>query len=427
MAETEGSAILDAEDCRTLGLSSSPSASVADTSVAGPTTNEEEVSAASLHLHAELSGPTVSSRKKKKRKVNRTNTSTTAKKKSKATSERDLPTGVKKLKSGKLESSIWWGGKKRYIGTFDTAEQAAAARMSVKKDLPVTKLSGIGADEVGAIFDAAKKNVLESLGRVVREKRCQLPRGVCKTPSGKFRSQIKRGGKTRPIGTFDTPEQASAAYLSVRKDFDGANLPALSADEFNVAFDAAQKKALESCGGFVSKKRLPRGVRKVSTGKFESTIWCVCRKRYIGTFDTAEQASDAFMAIKKKLEDAKRSAVCADEVDAIFDAAKKKALESVGKVVREKRNLPKGVYKLPSGRFESLICRGGKHRTIGTFNTPEQASTAFLSVRKDLDDAKLSTLSADEVNAAFNTAKQKALEVVKAMMGSDKYGDECLV
>ena len=366
--------------------------------------------------------------KKKKRRINpNPKAAIAAKKRSKVASMRDLPTGVYKAPHGRFDSRVRWAGKERYIGTFDTAEQAAAARMSVKKDLPVTKLSGIGADEVGAIFDAAKKNVLESLGRVVREKRCQLPRGVCKTPSGKFRSQIKRGGKTRPIGTFDTPEQASAAYLSVRKDFDGANLPALSADEFNVAFDAAQKKALESCGGFVSKKRLPRGVRKVSTGKFESTIWCVCRKRYIGTFDTAEQASDAFMAIKKKLEDAKRSAVCADEVDAIFDAAKKKALESVGKVVREKRNLPKGVYKLPSGRFESLICRGGKHRTIGTFNTPEQASTAFLSVRKDLDDAKLSTLSADEVNAAFNTAKQKALEVVKAMMGSDKYGDECLV
>ena len=332
--------------------------------------------------------------KKKKRRINpNPKAAIAAKKRSKVASMRDLPTGVYKAPHGRFDSRVRWAGKERYIGTFDTAEQAAAARMSVKKDLPVTKLSGIGADEVGAIFDAAKKNVLESLGRVVREKRCQLPRGVCKTPSGKFRSQIKRGGKTRPIGTFDTPEQASAAYLSVRKDFDGANLPALSADEFNVAFDAAQKKALESCGGFVSKKRLPRGVRKVSTGKFESTIWCVCRKRYIGTFDTAEQASDAFMAIKKKLEDAKRSAVCADEVDAIFDAAKKKALESVGKVVREKRNLPKGVYKLPSGRFESLICRGGKHRTIGTFNTPEQASTAFLSVRKDLDDAKLSTLS----------------------------------
>ena len=209
--------------------------------------------------------------KKKKRRINpNPKAAIAAKKRSKVASMRDLPTGVYKAPHGRFDSRVRWAGKERYIGTFDTAEQAAAARMSVKKDLPVTKLSGIGADEVGAIFDAAKKNVLESLGRVVREKRCQLPRGVCKTPSGKFRSQIKRGGKTRPIGTFDTPEQASAAYLSVRKDFDGANLPALSADEFNVAFDAAQKKALESCGGFVSKKRLPRGVRKVSTGKFES-------------------------------------------------------------------------------------------------------------------------------------------------------------
>ena len=48
--------------------------------------------------------------------------------------------------------------------------------------------------------------------------------------------------------------------------------------------------------------------------------------RYIGTFDTPEQASVAYNSVKNDLEDAKISAFSANAVDAIFDEAKKKAL-----------------------------------------------------------------------------------------------------
>jgi len=78
---------------------------------------------------------------------------------SSSSAERD--TSVTKTSSGKFESKIRWGGKKRHIGTFDTPEQ--------------------------------------------------------ETSSGKFVSQIRWGGKMRHIGTFDTREQASAAYSYVRE------------------------------------------------------------------------------------------------------------------------------------------------------------------------------------------------------------------
>ena len=268
MAEREGSAILDAEDCRTLGLSSSPSASAADTSVAGPTNEEEVNAAASLHLQAELPGPTVSSRKKKKRKVNRAGAATAAKKKCKATSERDRPTGVKKLKSGKLESSIWWGGKKCYIGTFDTAEQASAAYMSVRKDLDDAKLSRVGADEVDDIFDAAQKKAVEAVGGVVPKKKKSerdLPQGVTKVSTGTFATQTYWGGKGRAIGTFATPELASAAYMSVKKDLDDAKLSAVDADEVAAIFDAAKTKAIEVFGG------ITQGSKRKGTGFIDLT------------------------------------------------------------------------------------------------------------------------------------------------------------
>lgn len=45
-------------------------------------------------------------------------------------------------------------------------------------------------------------------------------KGVTQVPSGRFRAEITVDGKGRCIGTFDTPHEASAAYLSeARKVF----------------------------------------------------------------------------------------------------------------------------------------------------------------------------------------------------------------
>ena len=119
------------------------------------------------------------------------------------------------------------------------------------------------------------------------------------------------------------------------------------------------------------------------------------------------------MAIRKDLDDAKRRPCCSGEVDAVFVAAKKKVLLSFGRFVpRPSRDLPRCVKKLPSGRFQSEIRWGGKMRTIGTFDTPEQASAACLSVRKDRDDAKLS--GSEAKSAVFDAAKKKALEAAIA-------------
>ena len=53
--------------------------------------------------------------------------------------------------------------------------------------------------------------------------------------SGKFVSSIRRGDKTRYIGTFDTPEQAFAACISARNDLDTAKQSACdSSDEVKI-------------------------------------------------------------------------------------------------------------------------------------------------------------------------------------------------
>ena len=147
-------------------------------------------------LPASSSKPTADGHKKRKHGLNPAEAAV-KKKKSKASSERDLPIGVVKTLSGKFRSSIRWGGKQRNIGTFDTPEQASAAYVSARKDLDGAKLSGFGADEVDAIFDAAQKKALKTVGVCVRKK--TLPPGVYKTLAGKFQSSICWGGKRRNI------------------------------------------------------------------------------------------------------------------------------------------------------------------------------------------------------------------------------------
>ena len=85
----------------------------------------------------------------------------------------------------------------------------------------------------------------------------------------------------------------------------------------------------------------------------------------------------------------------------------------MGTSVPKKRDLPQGVYKAPSGKFESRIRWGGKHCYIGTFDTPEKASAACMSARENLDNAKLLAGGADAfADATFEEAKKKALEPV---------------
>jgi len=310
--------------------------------------------------------------RRKKRKMNHAGHATAARKRSKATSKRDLPTGVYK-RSGKYQSQIYLGDmtKTRYIGRFDTPEQASAAFMFVRKDVGDAKLSGLGPDEVNAAFDAAKEKAIDAVGGVGPKKKKRKatslrghPLGFTQNATGKFVSQMYWGGKNRYIGTFDTADQASTVSWLMRKYLGNANLSAAGADKVDAAFDTAKLHAIRAVGGSNSRRKtaeatsgqdlstaavggqvrkkskyrarswrdLPTGVCKVSlSGKFQAAIWWGGKQRYISTFDTPEKASSAIMFMKKDLDDANLWALGADEVDAAFDAAKKKALEAVGK------------------------------------------------------------------------------------------------
>ena len=163
-----------------------------------------------------------------------------------------------------------------------------------------------------------------------------LPTGVYRTSSGKFAAKTRLCGKsTRCIGSFDTPEQASAAYMSVRKDLDDAYLhvSAVGADEVLVdaLFDEAQRKAVDAVGGVVSKRgrkrkpgatcmaggkikapvapgaSIPRGVAMRHSGNWQAQIYFAGKTRYIGVFDTQEHAALAYEVARAVLQKTKAS------------------------------------------------------------------------------------------------------------------------
>ena len=213
----------------------------------------------------------------------------------------------------------------------------------MKSYLAGPKASAVGAD---AAFDEAKKKAIKA-GEKPRKRKSKatsesgLPTGVRTAPSGNYACQINWGGKTGTIGTFDTIEQASAAYVLVSAERDHAGAKPSAA-----AFVKAKKKALEAVEEARKKKSkaMPTGVNPVSSGNFESQIWWGSRTRYIGTFDTPEQASAAYMSVKKDLEAAKLSSCSVEEVDAVLDEAKKKAVKTVGGMLVRKPGPSKG-YK----------------------------------------------------------------------------------
>ena len=307
---------------------------------------------------------------------------------------------------------------KSETATF-TAYHHTALRFEAKKFAAMPTLVWVRRPESGA--DAAAR------GGSATRREAAVPDPIVSAAA----AAVPDGAATSVSTVHADPVYVAFPAVSTKRPADGGEKKKRKSAE---AVTDAKKKSKAT-----SERDLPTGVRKLRSGKYESRITWGDKTHYIGVFDTPEQASAAHLSVMKDRDDAELSALGADEVDTLFDAAKQRAVKAEGGLVRRKKKLPRvggfvlkrskrdlsqGFYKTSSGKFISVVRWGGKLRDIGTFDSPEQASAAFMSVKKDLDDAKLSGFGSDEVDDIFNTAKEKALETVQAMMDSNEYGDE---
>ena len=382
----------------------------------------------------------------------------TATKTSMAMSKRDLPTGVYiEPSTGKFKSMITWG-KYRSIGTFDTPEQASAAYLSVRKDREDADLSSRGADEVNALFDAAKKKAVDAVGGISpsnKRAKAASERDLNKTKDdrrqkmysnyigvtynkthAKYQACITHYRKQHYLGRYKLAVDAARAYDESAKLLKGSGwrINFGTIEEYELAKKqelehitskerAEEEAAADGVSGSRKKKVTARDLAHIAVKiQVPSSVFKVVSEA--NGEDAARQAqkiiAEANQATIERVKMQKENSESpATEADAIIDAAKKKASGAVDRFVPKKRakatserDLPQGVYKTSTGKFTSMIWWDGKLRDIGTFDTPEQASAAYMSAKRDLEDAKLSALGADYINAIFDAAQKKAVEAV---------------
>lgn len=127
-----------------------------------------------------------------------------------------LPAGVHWKKSRqKYVASIYANGIRYGLGSYDTSELAATAYRSVANDIDF--IANVTSNIQGwIVYRVHKATGTQPRPRALRE----LPPGVYAS-GGRYIAKVKRKNKSQHLGTFDTPEEASAAYIKAKLEGQG--------------------------------------------------------------------------------------------------------------------------------------------------------------------------------------------------------------
>lgn len=188
--------------------------------------------------------------------------------------------GVTRTSSGKYTAAIKINGKNKYLGSYDTAKQAAKAydKEAIKLRRPFSKLNFPKKAPVG--YTPLQQPLYS--GNTVGY------RGVSKIKKT-FVARIRIGGKQTNLGTYDTAKEAAIAYdraiLKASRPTTLLNFPDMV---HNLDVEPKRTKYKRSSSGY-------RGVFKQPNGKFQAQIYIDSKTKYIGRkFETAIQAALAY-------------------------------------------------------------------------------------------------------------------------------------
>jgi hypothetical protein len=181
--------------------------------------------------------------------------------------------------TGLYTAKIKIGGVQHHIGSYLTAEEAHEAYRQEK-----TKLHPFGTLEPRTESQPVRAFRLTKTGL----------RGVQPTKGGRYLAFVTVHGANRSLGAFDTAEEAYAAHQEANQA-----VLKVGVEAWVKAHDEAELKRAESkrkgASGFA-------GVELVkSSGKFTARIKKDGKRHYLGQFDSAEEASAAYLKAKEGL------------------------------------------------------------------------------------------------------------------------------
>jgi len=182
-------------------------------------------------------------------------------------------------KRGKYLAHTKINGKQKYLGSYDTAKQAAKAydKEAIRLRRPFSKLNYPKKAPVG----------YTPMQQPLRSDNTVGYRGVSKHRK-KFRASIQIGNKNAHLGNYDTAKEAAIAQdraiLKANQSTTLLNFPDMV---HNLDVEPKRKKYKGSSTGY-------RGIIKKSNGRFEARCTINGKRKHIGTFNTAIQAALAY-------------------------------------------------------------------------------------------------------------------------------------
>ena len=288
--------------------------------------------------------------------------------------------GVFLTSSGEYRAEVSVNRVRKFIGVFNTAEQANCAYKSVRSavDLKLGQADGV---DINVVFESARADALQKLTD-------GFGYSASKTKGKATEATKATNGKAKPAKTKAVTKVAAA-------------------------------KAKPPTKHTAQTTPLPRGVQE-RFGRYAARIKVANIEKYIGTFDSAHAASYVYERIKGSLE-AKKNRPNVD-LNEVYESTRKQAMETISNMYHHAdaksddhdllldqpfagvgpgsaknqaavdsqavaNSLPRGVrMRRDSGKFEAQIMHGGRKRYIGTFYTKEMAGAAYQVVRKTLDE-----------------------------------------
>ncbi|CAM0946701.1 unnamed protein product [Alopecurus aequalis] len=235
-------------------------------------------------------------------------------KKKSRTEERIEFRGVQRRPSGKCGARIRDSSAQRWLGTFDTAEEAARAfdAAAVRLHGPAAEtnfeqIPSSGADDAGV----AVHRLSSSVKKKARPYAGTEFRGVYRGSSGSYGAHIRdskgRGSAQRWLGTFDSAEDPARAFDATSVRLCGG----AAETNFVQTLMSSADHAVHLLSSPLKKKARPedriefRGVYRRRSGRYGAHIKDSRSKgkaeRWLGTFDTAEEAARAFDAAAVEL------------------------------------------------------------------------------------------------------------------------------